>query len=186
MQDFHDQDPEAFESCFRWAFVRNPWDRIASVWSNIFFRFNNMDAPPDVAGWSGLIKGSTLKDSFVAFVNLLFDRRDLLRNLPGLRWCNLPALDLPHGRMHFFPCSALLRVNGEPRADFVGRFENLQADWEKITRRFGRNEELPRKNTHAMKFGKPHDASVMHSAGTIAKVGEIYAEDVLAFDYVTP
>ena len=183
LQDFFDKDQEGFEGCCKWAFVRNPWDRIASIWANIFNRFQTFEKPRDVKGWNALIESSTLKDSFFRFVDLLFEQRDKLQGMKSLNWANLPRLNLPHNRMHFFPCVSLLRVNGEMRADFVGKFENLEADWEKISKRFGNGEKLPTKNSHRSKFGKSYDSANLHNSETIEKVAEIYREDVRAFQY---
>ena len=183
MQDFYDKDPETFEGCFKWAFVRNPWDRIASVWSNIFNRFSQYNKPNDVKGWESLIGDLDLKETFRKFVDLLFERREKFQDLDSLRWTWLPDLDLPHSRMHFFPCVSMLKVEGQNRADFVGRFENLQEDWQKVSKRFGNGEKLPVRNSHLLKFGKEYDPRDLYDQETIRKVGEIYRDDVDAFGY---
>ena len=183
MQDFYNKEQETFESCFKWAFVRNPWDRLASVWSNIFNRFSQFDKPNDVKGWESLINHSDVKETFRKFVDLLFDRREKFQDLDSLRWTRLPDLGLPHNRMHFFPCLSMLKVEGKNRADFVGRFENLQDDWQKVSKRFGNGEKLPVKNSHLSKFGTDYEPSELYDPETIRKVGEIYRDDVEAFGY---
>ena len=90
--------PSQFDSYFKFAFVRNPWDRAVSLYKYI-----------------GLRKGLSFKQ-FVA--ERL--RGDLWKNW---RWFVGPQAD--------FVC----HPNGTVLVDFLGRFENLQADFQHVCRR---------------------------------------------------
>ncbi len=108
-------DKGRYDGYFKFAFVRNPWDRLLSCYSQKL-------AP----GGQGLNKkedageGLRVGMSFAEFVEAA---------------CRIPDEDAnPHFRsQHLTVCGP----SGEVMADFVGRFENLEEDFAHVARKIG-------------------------------------------------
>ena len=96
-----------FEDYFKFAFVRNPWDRLASTWRNKVRDSNHFRLSQD--------RLEALQDfgEFIEFVSSL----DLENCDPHIRLqCRL--IDLNH-------------------VDFIGRFETFEEDFREVMRRIG-------------------------------------------------
>jgi hypothetical protein len=76
--------PELVEQCMTFAIVRNPWERVVSMY-NFHFNTNKMD----IKGW-GVYGLNILKkhnvETFDEFVRLLFEHRDNIRGLGEIVW----------------------------------------------------------------------------------------------------
>lgn len=96
-----------FADYFKFAFVRNPWDRLVSCWKNKIFDSNYFDLSDE--------KRRQLGDfsEFVSFV----EQRDL-------------SLGDPHLRLQ----SKLIDLNN---LDFLGRFERFDEDFTLVMRKIG-------------------------------------------------
>lgn len=144
-----------FEAYFKFSIVRNPWDRLVSV-----FAWTNQK-------W---VRGEELSDQeFDASV------RQLHGALVASRTQGQPLRVPPHLRpqSHF-----LADRNRQPLVDFVARYENLREDWERIRCKIGVQADLPlRMRSHH----RPYQS--YYTAATRAMVAEIYAEDLAALGY---
>lgn len=104
-----------WKRCFTFAFVRNPWDKVAS---HYHFRVQTNqtglgDAPLDFNEW----------------VIRAYDERDP-------RYYDQPKMFMPQ-------VDWISDASGQVMVDFVGRFERLEEDFEQICRRIGADGELP-------------------------------------------
>lgn len=102
---------------FKFTFVRNPWDRFVSNF--FYFKKYGNNYPKDI------IMGQTINkyDSFLDFI------KDIHK---------LSKSDLPHP--HFNRQITWL----DPRIDFIGRFENLEEDFNFVAQQIGAlNRQLP-------------------------------------------
>ncbi|MBX7186223.1 MAG: sulfotransferase family protein [Vicinamibacteria bacterium] len=109
---------EEFDDYFKFAFVRNPWDRIVSWWMLL----RQGPRPPGSAG-------STIPDTLEGY--LLLCRDALIRGGPR----PFPAEQM----------SLLTDGEGPILVDELGRYENFDADARRICMRLGIGiEELPR------------------------------------------
>lgn len=112
-----------FERCnkeeyFKWCFVRNPFDRIASAY---------ITCPELRIG------------SFLEFLQTIRDNRP--KNFGNLiRWNQCESLGLNVPRIHFYPMTSLVSIKS---MDFIGRFENIKEDWKIISEKFGETNQLP-------------------------------------------
>ena len=150
--------PRKFRSYFKFAFVRNPWDRLVSTWS--FLRKGGMNEPDRAWADRHLSKYSDF-DSFV---------RDGLGRPEVQSW------------IHFRPqADFILAPDGTVMVDFVGRYERIGEDFSIIARRLGVREALGAHNhsDHAP-FASYFTPT---SAGIVASV---YARDIDAFGYQSP
>lgn len=155
LRDALQQQAGVFERYFKFSIVRNPWDRLVSVfaWSN--------------QKWA---RGEELSEAeFESSVTRLHEL------FAASRSQGKPLRVAPHfaPQLHF-----LVDRERRPLVDFVGRYENLHADWRHIRQRIGLQSDLPqRMRSHH----RPYQS--YYNAATQAMVAEIYAEDIAAFDY---
>jgi len=160
---------EQFDSYFKFAFVRNPWDRMVSC-----YKYMGM---PDNLGFKQYLTGK-------------FQTKE---------WKNMYWFTRPQSEF-------LYDEGGQLMVDFVGRFENLQADFNEACERIGigavelpcvnRSEQKPAKSTSALSQAKklfsPSDSAVTvtskryqdyyddESRGLVA---ELYKRDIELFGY---
>jgi hypothetical protein len=145
--------PRYLENAFKFAFVRNPFDRLVSLF--FYLKRIKCGEVPDVMSF----------DDFCRKV----ERREHppvgLYNYNGLNQCN-PMQDW------------LLDRNGRLFPDFVGRHETLGEDFQKICRIVGIDEQL----THENRTEHQHYRSY-YTAETCAIVERVYREDLDRFGY---
>ena len=161
--------PKVFDRYFKFAFVRNPWDRLVSE-----FRY----------------RGFQTSSSFREFV---------LRGLPEEN-------PYSNAHRHIIPqCEYIHDDSGVQLVDFIGRFENLQQDFDLICSRLGiADATLPHENpakvlgaARSRTKGQPRPLQRFFSKGKEPKlpytsyfddetrevVREMYAADISAFGY---
>ena len=156
--EFLRANPTKFRRYFKFAFVRNPWDRLVSTY---FFLqgggMNELDRD-----WSQ--NHLSEFDSFDKFVQRGLQRPDILS------WVHFrPQVDFITSR------------DGKLMVDFVGRFERLADDFALVARRLGVNAGLRRTNA-----GAHAPFETVYSPETAAIVGKIYESDAAAFGYRAP
>jgi chondroitin 4-sulfotransferase 11 len=152
----------AWGSRFKFAFVRNPWDRLVSWWSMID---NGRD----------FIDPSQPPNSFFGYV---LERAHNFEEF--ILRCTDEITD-PDGRKHIFrnQIDYLVDENGTIIVDFIGRFERLQECFDEVCRRLGRTPvELPRINDSR------HAAYTEYYTPAMAEtVARHYARDIETFGY---
>jgi Sulfotransferase family len=149
-------------SCFKFSFVRNPWDRLVSWWSMIDGSRDYIDQARPPNAFFGYVLGRA--KSFEDF---------LLR-------CDDEIVD-SDGRKNIFrnQIDYLVDDTGTVLVDFVGRFERLQEDFDEISSRLGRaTVKLPRTNAsqHAI-------YTEYYTPATAEIVAKRYARDIAQFGY---
>jgi len=146
-----------FDSYFKFAFTRNPWDRLASAY--MFMKGGGAHEKDRL--WSE--KTLTKYDSFENFV------KNGLRNHEIQSW------------PHFRPQVDFLRgQNGKIELDFIGRFENLQQDFNHVRDHLGLSGELLFINKTKTKR-EPYQTYYSDELREIA--ARFYKEDIDVFDY---
>ena len=190
---------------WKWCFVRNPWDRFVSSYE-----------------YSPLIKE---KFSFNQLVDEIYKHKkdyqqlnliynadcnyrafkpvpDILISIGKININSLGSQNLPRDatRMFFFNMVGLITLNNEVKIDFVGRYENLQEDWNKVCKVIQflyqgntlnyvknimkvSNEELftlPFKNKT---MGEKRPYQEYYTKETKEKIEEIYQPDIAQFNY---
>jgi hypothetical protein len=144
---------------FKFAFVRNPWDRLVSAHAFLAAGGRNLDdrrfARQSVERY----------EDFPAFVHGWLTRENALR--------------YPHLTPQHLFVNRTGRL-GDPviKADFVGRFERLEQDFGAVARELGVEAPLPR--TNASRRG---DFREYYDEASRARVAQVYAEDIALFGY---
>jgi hypothetical protein len=151
-----------WNECFKFAFVRNPWDRLVSWWSMI-------DNARDSFG------PTRQPNKFIGYV------LQHARNFEEFFYrCTDEIVD-NDGRKHIFrnQIDYLVDESGTMIVDFVGRFERLQDCFNEVSCRLGRAPiELPRVNV------SHHAAYTEYYTPAMAEeVGRLYARDIETFGY---
>ena len=154
---FQSANPEKFASYFKFAFVRNPWDRTLSAYRYLAAGGNRLG---DVAA-ARLINEYGGFDDFV------------VRGLGSGRF---------RSHILFVPQSTFLVGQAdEIMVDFVGRFESLRDDFDKVRGLLGLERVLPRENEVAC--DRCHYSHAYSSAEAIEIVRDIYRQDAIMWGY---
>ncbi len=149
--------PREFGRFFKFTFVRNPWDRLASAF--FFLKAGGLNASDRAFAERHL--GPF--DDFEVFVT---------------KWVTAKNI---HRHVHFQPQMAFLKtVSSEVRLDFIGLFENLDADFDFVCDRLGVNVGLAYVNTTK---GRQRDHRALYTDQMIKIVEQVYAEDIAALGY---
>jgi chondroitin 4-sulfotransferase 11 len=141
---------------FKFAFVRNPWDKFVSVYHD----FTNT-------------RGREYSGHLTTHFSLLSefkDFEDCCRNIKHSPWRHNVFFKPQVSFLHFVVGSV----------DFVGKFECLQEDFDRVCGIVG----LPQKPLKHLNNGQYHHGyRKYYTAETAALVEELYAEDVREFGY---
>ena len=150
--------PEKFNSYFKFAFVRNPWDRFLSAY--IYLKQggdNSVDR-----NWADIHLSKF--DNFEDFVLSLKDKKQAQKIL---EW------------MHFAPqylyvCDHKMNI----KVDFIGHFENINSDFNYVKEKLGINGSL--KHFRKSKRGNYEE---YYTQQTQEIVAYLYKEDIKIFNY---
>ncbi len=147
-------DAESAAQSFKFAFSRNPWDRLVSAYQYL--------KSPERSGIDRAFAELHLAESldFRDFVHALEDRPELLA------W------------HHFRPQNEFIKVDGKISVDYVGSVECIAKDFDKVAQRLGIDRRLPRLNA-----SRRTDYRQYYDDTAAERVARIYQEDVNIFDY---
>lgn len=95
---------------YKFSFIRNPFSRLVSGWN----------------GWIRVDRPWLRKNKYFNY-NMSFE--DFIKTL-----CDMEDKDINY---HFAPQKLFLYENNELMCDFVGKVENIQNDWKKLSEKFG-------------------------------------------------
>ena len=149
-----------WDSAFKFAFVRNPWDRLVSWWTMIDWQRDRYAQATDF-GKLVLDTATTFEDFIVRFDEMADD--EFFKS----RWLFRPQFDM------------VADAGGQVIVDLVGRFETLAEDWQRIGTALGRPDlALPHVNRSL------HDGyRAFYSARTRQIVARHFRADIDAFGY---
>ena len=168
--DFESKLGDKIKTAFAWAFVRNPWARIASAYEDC----------PEV--WAAA-------PTFRIFLETLAANWSDLDGVKQARFSSTYKFGLPVGRIHFLPQSLLLNdANGNLGVDFVGRFENMAEDLAKVQKRLGVPVKAPpHHNARKNKRGRRNTPlAELFEPDLVDLVGDLFEKDWRAFGYSPP
>ncbi|MCI5144356.1 MAG: chondroitin 4-O-sulfotransferase [Candidatus Electrothrix sp. AR3] len=146
-----------FNSAFKFAFVRNPWDRTLSAYCYLRAGGNRHC---DMA-MARIISKFNSFDDFV---------------IKGLGEGNF------RNHLLFIPQSEfVINGNGKLAIDFLGKYENLKHDYAFVAKQLKIKGELCKKNNTIKKYKDYHD--YYNEEKSIKIIGDIYKQDIRLFDY---
>lgn len=135
---------------FTFAFVRNPWDKVAS-----HYRYR---VRTDQTGLASAGIG------FEEWVHLAYGERDP-------RFYDKPRMFMPQ-------VDWISDASGRVAVDFVGRFESLRDDFQRVCRALGRRADLPH-----LKRSNRGDYRELYGRDSAEVVARRFAPDLDAFGY---
>lgn len=148
-------NPYKFTHYFKFAFVRNPWDRIYSAYNY-------------------LIRGGNMKNDLEKLKQIQkyrdFDEF-VIKGLGQGRYRNIP-LFLPQAEF-------VIGFDQQPAVDFIGKVENIDEDFKLIARKLGIKSNLPRVNTN----NSLTSSSPYQSEAAINVIYDLYRQDIECFGY---
>lgn len=144
-----------FKRYFKFAFVRNPWDRLVSAYT--FLKKGGLNEQD--RKWADFELSRF--DDFESFVE------NWLTPENAKKWVHF----LPQ---HYWVCNPHSQV----MVDFVGRFENIDHDFQLVAARFGCSRSLSVINSSERRH-----YSFYYSPKMRQKVGAVYKEDIEIFQY---
>lgn len=140
------------------AFVRNPWDRLVSLYHD--FKFNRQNQYSEQ-----ITVNPALLSEYNTFEEFCFE-------LPESAY---------FADIHFLPQSHFTHVNNIRRVTEIGKFENINEDFDKIVERFNLKLAMPLR--HSNKSDHINYRSYYTSVSLIDTVAELYKDDVEHFNY---
>lgn len=141
---------EKWDSYFKFAIVRNPWDRMVSMYN---FRIKN-EMMPDISFEDWIIESNNM------------------RRLPCSEYCG-PLCGPLWG-----PQADWISDGDSVLVDFVGKFENLEEDWNYVCRQINKPLKLPHENS------TEHDPyQTYYNEVTANLVGDWHKKDIDLFGY---
>ncbi|HVV78385.1 MAG TPA: sulfotransferase family 2 domain-containing protein [Pseudolabrys sp.] len=151
----------AWDSYFKFSFVRNPWDRLVSWWSMIDRHRAAFEAGRRFNNFQTFVL--TQARTFEEFL----DRCDQeIADPDGRKWIYRNQLDY------------LTDTSGRLMVDFVGRFEKISEDFNSVAQKLGLSTELPHVNKSS------HDHYVRYYTPALAdEVGRRFERDIATFGY---
>lgn len=146
--------PQLFNAFYKFAFVRNPWDRLVSAY--FFLQKGGMHSDDQYFAAKHLAK----LDTFERFVHEGLERRAILQ------W------------VHFRPQSDWVTIDGQLATDFIGRLETIEQDYEVVRTRLGIGDALPKANQ-----SKHKDYRTYFTPEMVDIVANVYRSDIERFGY---
>jgi len=146
-----------FKDYFKFAIVRNPWDRLVSLYFDKFVS-KRPRLDKNFSGYDSLFKSDMSFESFVEAV------------------CSIPNNE---SNDHFKSQTSMISKNGEFFVDFIGRFENLSRDFEIIKAKLGTHYNLEQLNESKSR----KDYRTYYNDKTREMVRKKYSEDIQLLGY---
>ena len=148
---------------FSFAFVRNPWDRLVSLYS--FLKK------------IGILNTNVI---FGRFVKTLYDNRNYPENFDDTQ-LNVPTIELKKLLSVTSQCQAnfICNTDGNLFADFVGKYENLQSDFDKVCDLI----EIDHINLTRINVSVHKQYQQYYTTETKNMVNEMYKTDIDMFEY---
>jgi len=139
---------------FKFSFVRNPWDRMLSIASMNWVNTGIVKGKVNLGGYQNYIKEAKYEvPGFSESISRLHTYGDFVENSI---YCNILNEEL----------------------DFIGRFENLHEDFEKVCKEIGYKEKLPEDHKNVKGCYKRY-----YDENSKQLVSDIYKEDLKRFNY---
>ncbi|MGQ0485317.1 MAG: sulfotransferase family 2 domain-containing protein [Hyphomicrobiales bacterium] len=155
--------PDAWRQSYKFAFVRNPWDRLVSWWMMIDARRDEYQpGQPIDRFWQFVLSRAKTFEEFLENCDAEVNDPD------GRKWIYRNQLDY------------IVDETGQQIVDFVGRFEALQKDFDAVARKICGDRVISLPVENASKHG-PYPE--YYSPALAHKVAERFARDIDTFGY---
>jgi len=147
---------------FKFAFVRNPWDWVVSWFSYRKEPSSTFTTP-----------SSAIKSEFKRWIFKTFEENEKLKKENyslNKSLCYRPL---------YLSQSEYISIDGELKMDFIGRFENLQKDFDSICKKI----KIPKHILDARNKSWHDHYSLYYDVESFSFVKEKYKDDIINFNY---
>ena len=158
---------DVLADCFKFAIVRNPWDRILSEYN---FQRKKKQRADTVRLY--LHRPDGTERTFAEWVDHALSHP---HDHPPKEWGGKTSPEIH--RMS--PQVDWISLDGKNGVDFVGRMESLQADFDAVCHRLG----VPQKRLKRRNWKLHWHYSRYYDTATRDRVGKYYEKDIEAFGY---
>ena len=166
--------PKIWDEYFIFTFVRNPWDWFVSQ-----YFWNHKPGP--------ISKKKLIREP-VTTIQEYYQKNEERARLEDLDRFSSKDIRETYNLLRryrgIYQADSLFQYHyahsteGDQLVDFVGRFEQIQKDFERITDRIGVEASLPHRNATSHRSYESY-----YSEETVNLVRDLYAVDIRAFDY---
>jgi hypothetical protein len=151
-------DEKEFNQYYKFTFVRNPWDRLYSAYC--FLKAGGINE--DDSAWS--VSHLSNIDTFEAFVMHFLNE------------------DIIYTEVHLVPqYKFICDENGQTLVDFIGRFENIENDFNVIAKKIAPGAKLAHMNSSTK--NRATNTNTIFTQAMRDKVAILYARDIELFGY---
>tara|TARA_R100000008_G_C3504305_1_gene125322 strand:- start:49 stop:717 length:669 start_codon:yes stop_codon:yes gene_type:complete len=173
---------EKLDDYFKFAFVRNPYDRLVSAFNHIIMEETLTKL---YKYWPIIKPNDVLQPTNIEFYQLF-----MLFSLFTKR--GLQSYNINDDSVHWMPQNNHVEMDGYQIVDFVGKYENLEVDWKYVANKIGVSEELPflgASNTSKESSKTREEQQNLHwsdfymDLDTIKDVSKFYRRDIDIFQY---
>ncbi|AOW99799.1 MAG: sulfotransferase family protein [Moorea sp. SIOASIH] len=148
---------------YKFAFVRNPFDRLVSCYKNKLIQVRHQTKfNPGRYLFEGYIP---LDATFDEFVKIITKIPDYL------------------AEKHFKSQYAILSHGGKLLPDWIGRFETLADSWAEIAQKYGFEQDLPKLTSTEHLKNTPPDYRAYYTKELAEMVSRRYRKDLVLFGY---
>jgi hypothetical protein len=147
-----------FSQYYKFTFVRNPWDRLYSAYC--FLKAGGINEDDSAWAVSHLSGIDTFEDFVMHFLNE----------------------EVIYTEVHLVPqYKFICYEDGQSPVDFIGRFENLESDFNVVAAKIAPGAKLAHMNSSAK--NKTASADMLFTQAMQEKVAILYARDIELFGY---
>jgi hypothetical protein len=168
-EQFMSRLDDRYQEYFKFAFVRNPWDRLVSCYFNKLVDVKETDLGKPA------LRSRGKKDS------------KLYKGMPFAEFVEtVHGIPDNEANSHFVSQYEIICGPGRDElimADFVGRFENLAADFDAVAERIGSAQKLQLPHLHRFGSRKSRSYTDLYDERLKNLVHERYQEDIEIFGY---
>ena len=158
ISNYLEADSELFREYYKFAIVRNPWDRFVSSYCYL----KNGGRNQYDKNWA--------KENLDQYDNI----HDLIYDLSNSEEICNKIMNFPH----FMPQHKFICIDGDIMVNYIGRFEKLDESFQHISSVLGVNKELPHDNKSSHKI-----YSSYYDDDTREIIASIYKRDIDLFEY---
>lgn len=147
---------------YSFAFIRHPFSRALSFYREIYFAHE----------YSGEEQYGKKKEKRREFFDRVYGLTETASFGDFCRWLNTPYGSDASADRHFLSQHLQIRLDGGKMPDFIGRFENLETDWNHVTTQLGMPAvTLPLLNTIAGWRTTPEALKAVRTAAAVHPTG---------------